>query len=79
LAKGLTRAGKAFAFLFISGYAPNEAMRESIIDPGVAFLQKPFSPAQIIARSTRFSRPNECAQPALSTNTRRIHGTVDLV
>jgi hypothetical protein len=24
-------------------------MRESIIDPGVAFLQKPFSPAQIIA------------------------------
>jgi PAS domain S-box-containing protein len=49
LAKGLTARRKGLRVLFISGYAPNEAMRESIIDPGVAFLQKPFSPAQIIA------------------------------
>jgi PAS domain S-box-containing protein len=49
LAKGLTARRKGLRVLFISGYAPNEAMRESIIDPGVAFLQKPFSPAQITA------------------------------
>jgi len=37
-------------FLFISGYAPNAIMQQGILEPGVALLQKPFSPAQIAAR-----------------------------
>jgi signal transduction histidine kinase len=49
LAKGLTARRKGLRVLFISGYAPNETVREGILEPGVAFLQKPFSPAQITA------------------------------
>src|ERR1035441_7557855 len=49
LAKGLTARRKGLRVLFISGYAPSETMREGILEPGVAFLQKPFSPAQITA------------------------------
>jgi hypothetical protein len=37
--------------LFISGYAPNTILQQGIlIEPGVEFLQKPFSPAQITAK-----------------------------
>ena len=49
LAKGLTARREGLRVLFISGYAPSETMRKGILDPGVAFLQKPFSPAQITA------------------------------
>jgi PAS domain S-box-containing protein len=49
LAKGLNARRKGLRVLFISGYAPSETMREGILEPGVAFLQKPFSPAQITA------------------------------
>jgi CheY-like chemotaxis protein len=50
LATGLTARREGLRVLFISGYASNETMRKSILKPGVAFLQKPFSPAQIAAR-----------------------------
>ena len=50
LATRLTARRQALRVLFISGYAPNETVREGILEPGVAFLQKPFSPAQITAR-----------------------------
>jgi PAS domain S-box-containing protein len=36
--------------LFISGYAPHRDVQAGILGPGEAFLQKPFSPAQITAR-----------------------------
>ena len=49
LAARLTARREGLRVLFISGYAPNETMRQGILDPGVAFLQKPFSPAQITA------------------------------
>jgi PAS domain S-box-containing protein len=50
LAARLTVRREGLRVLFISGYAPNETVREGILEPGVAFLQKPFSPAQITAR-----------------------------
>jgi CheY-like chemotaxis protein len=50
LAARLAARREGLRVLFISGYAPNEAMHEGILEPGVAFLQKPFSPAQIAAR-----------------------------
>jgi two-component system cell cycle sensor histidine kinase/response regulator CckA len=50
LAACLTARREGLRVLFISGYAPSETMREGLLGPGVAFLQKPFSPAQIAAR-----------------------------
>jgi PAS domain S-box-containing protein len=50
LATRLTARREGLRVLFISGYAPNAIVRQGIIEPGVAFLQKPFSPAQIAAR-----------------------------
>jgi PAS domain S-box-containing protein len=35
--------------LYMSGYAPDE-LRGAITDPGVAYIPKPFTPAQLIAR-----------------------------
>jgi PAS domain S-box-containing protein len=50
LATRLTARRKGLRVLFISGYASNEIMREGVVEPGVAFLQKPFTPAQLAAR-----------------------------
>jgi FixJ family two-component response regulator len=52
LATRLTARREALRVLFISGYAPDAIVHQGILDPGVAFLQKPFSPAQIIATVT---------------------------
>ena len=51
LAARLSARREGLRVLFISGYAPNAILQQGIlIEPGVAFLQKPFSPAQITAR-----------------------------
>jgi CheY-like chemotaxis protein len=50
LAAGLTARKEGLRVLFISGYAPNRTMHEGLLEPGMAFLQKPFSPAQIAAK-----------------------------
>jgi CheY-like chemotaxis protein len=36
--------------LFISGYTASADVRQSMTDPGVAFLQKPFSPEEITTK-----------------------------
>jgi CheY-like chemotaxis protein len=50
LAARLTARREGLRVLFISGYAPDAIVQQGILKPGVAFLQKPFSPAQIAAR-----------------------------
>jgi CheY-like chemotaxis protein len=50
LAARLTARREGLRVLFISGYAPHAIPGEGVPDSGVAFLQKPFSPAQITAR-----------------------------
>jgi PAS domain S-box-containing protein len=50
LATRLGARRQGLRVLFISGYAPSAIVQQGILEPGVAFLQKPFSPAQIAAR-----------------------------
>jgi len=50
LATRLTARREGLRVLFISGYAPNAIVEQGILEPGAAFLQKPFSSAQIAAR-----------------------------
>jgi DNA-binding response OmpR family regulator len=50
LATRLTARREGLRVLFISGYAPNAIEQQAVLEPGAAFLQKPFSPAQIAAR-----------------------------
>jgi PAS domain S-box-containing protein len=50
LATRLTARREGLRVLFISGYTPRAIVQQGILEPGVAFLQKPFSPAQIAAR-----------------------------
>jgi CheY-like chemotaxis protein len=50
LAARLTARREDLRVLFISGYAPDAIEDEGSPDPRAAFLQKPFSPAQVTAR-----------------------------
>ena len=50
LAARLTARRATLRVLFISGYAPEAIGEADAFDPGAAFLQKPFSPAQVAAR-----------------------------
>ena len=36
--------------LFISGYSEEVASRQGVLDPGIAYLQKPFSPAALAGK-----------------------------
>jgi len=50
LAARLTGRRESLRVLFMSGYAPNGTPHEGVPDSSAAYLQKPFSPAQITAR-----------------------------
>ena len=50
LAARMSARREGLRVLFISGWAPNAIVQQGILEPSPAFLQKPFSPAQITAR-----------------------------
>ena len=52
LAKKLTEIQPDLKVIFISGYTDNAIVHHGILDAGINFLQKPFSPAHL-ARKVR--------------------------
>jgi len=57
LAKEISRTQPGLKTLFISGYTDEAIASHGILDPGVAFLQKPFSP-MALARKVRLVLDN---------------------
>ncbi len=52
LAEELTQARPDLKVLFMSGYTDEAIVHHGVLEPGVAFLQKPFSPTDL-ARKVR--------------------------
>jgi CheY-like chemotaxis protein len=47
LARRLLETRPGLRVLFISGYSDEAIVRHGVLDPGTAFLQKPFTPAAL--------------------------------
>jgi signal transduction histidine kinase/DNA-binding response OmpR family regulator len=52
LSQALTRIRPSARVLFMSGYTGDTIVRHGVLEPGIAFLQKPFTPADL-ARKVR--------------------------
>jgi two-component system cell cycle sensor histidine kinase/response regulator CckA len=52
LAEQLARSRPDLKTLYMSGYTDNAIAHHGVLDPGIAFLQKPFGPMEL-ARKVR--------------------------
>jgi FixJ family two-component response regulator len=52
LAAELARTRPQTKVLYLSGYADESIVRHGVLEPGVAFLQKPFT-SEVLARKVR--------------------------
>lgn len=46
----LREMGQGTPMLFMSGYASDTAVRQSLLSPGAPFLEKPFTPDALLAK-----------------------------
>ena len=49
LVEGLRERWPEVPVVFMSGYTDDEVLRRGLVDPASAFLQKPFTPASLVA------------------------------
>jgi FixJ family two-component response regulator len=50
LAEQLVEAQPALKVLFMSGYTNDAILHHGVLEPGIAFLQKPFGPADLLRK-----------------------------
>ncbi|HEX7087476.1 MAG TPA: response regulator [Vicinamibacterales bacterium] len=50
LAQALLRKRPDMKVLYMSGYTDHPMVRRGVVDAGVAFLQKPFTPTSLVSR-----------------------------
>ena len=50
LAKKIKRTSPELKVLYMSGYAPNIIVQQRVLDPDIAYLQKPFRPKSLVQK-----------------------------
>ncbi len=77
LAEQLTARYPEMKVLYISGYAENAISHHGVLDPGIAFLAKPFTPNILASRVRKVLDMPQGTPAAISTGGKKILGPAD--
>jgi FixJ family two-component response regulator len=50
LVDNITKLDRCMKVLYTSGYTDDAIVRHGVLDAGIAFIQKPFTPEQLLTR-----------------------------